>query len=227
MTCALPWPHEPSLASAWGTLSLVLFTRGRFAESELAARRALEHDAWLEDADELLEQRYHAALLTGDYATAAEACDRGRRTFPRDWRFVDCRLNLLREDGSRPADPALAWRLVAELESMDPPAHAAAAGRAYDPIYRRMVAASVSARGGDVSRARATLDRARVDAAADPDARVSLLYDEAYLLLLLGDRPAARERLGVYLAQRPWARQFAARDPLLRGLLTATRDSAR
>ena len=211
---------EPSLASAWGTLSFVLITRGKFAESDLAATRALELDAWLEDADELLERRYFSALMTGNYHAAAEACDRGRRAFPRRPRFVECRLTLLREDTARAPDAALAWRLVSELEVLDPPPRAAAAGRVYDPIYRRMVAAAVSARAGDAQRARAELARARVDAALDPDARVSLLVDEAYLLSLLGDRAAAVERLSVYVAQRPEDRAFLERDPLLKGLLT-------
>jgi DNA-binding SARP family transcriptional activator/TolB-like protein len=218
---------EPSLASAWGTLSLVLLTRGQFQNGDLAARRALEQDAWLEEADMLLNQYFHTALLLGDYRTADEACGQGRRRFPGDARFVQCRLLLLREDPSRAADATLAWRLVDELAVLDPPARAAAAGRVYDPIYRRMVAASVSARAGDTARARAELTRARLAAAPDPDARVSLLYDEAALLLLLGDRRGARERLDVYLAQRSWGREFAARDPLLRDLLSGSGASSR
>jgi hypothetical protein len=73
-------------------------------------------------------------------------------------------------------------------------------------------------RAGDASRARAELARARVDAAADPESRISLAYDEAFVLLLLGDREAARERLEVYLAQRPALRGALARDPLVREL---------
>ncbi|HEV3051674.1 MAG TPA: hypothetical protein VGX50_15320, partial [Longimicrobium sp.] len=185
---------EPSLASAWGKLSLVLYTLGRNAESALAAQRALQEDAWLEDAAELLNQRYYAAVQVEDYAAAGETCERARRAFPRDWRFVECRLTLMRLDARRPQDAELAWRLVAQLETMDPPATAAAAGRAYAPVYRRMAAAAVSVRAGDASRARAELARARVDAAADPESRISLAYDEAFVLLLLGDREAARER---------------------------------
>jgi DNA-binding SARP family transcriptional activator/TolB-like protein len=210
---------EPALASAWGTLSFVLITRGKLAESDLAARRALELDAWLENADQLLERRYFSALLTGDFRGAADACERGRRAFPGKPRFVECRLTLLRHDPSLAPDTALAWRLVAQLEAMDPPRRATVAGRAYDPVFRRMVAAAVSARAGDTARARAELARARVDAALDPDARVSLLPDEAYLLNLLGERAAAVERLRVYLAQRPQDRALFEREPMLRSLL--------
>ncbi|HYR09265.1 MAG TPA: hypothetical protein VEQ60_15885, partial [Longimicrobium sp.] len=211
----------PTLAGAWATLAFLLYARGDIAASEQMARKALEQDAWLEDADQVLERLFQAALMRADYRAAEEACDRGRASFPRDWRFVECRLSLLREDGTRRPDPVLAWRLVDELDALDPPARAVAAGRAYSPIYRRMLAAAVSARAGDTERARATLDRARVDAAADPQARVSLAYDEAVVLLLLGDRDQARERLEVYLAQNPGLRPFVARDPLLRELFTA------
>lgn len=210
---------EPGLASAWGSLSFLLATRGELAASAQAAERALEHDAWLEDADVLLGRRFYALFSIGDYRGAGEACGRGRRAFPRDWRFVECRLALMRADPSPAPDTALAWRLVAELEAMYPADAAAAEGRAYAAVFRRMLAAAVSARAGDADRARAVLARARVDAAADPEGRVSLAYDEAVLLLLLGDRAAARERLDVYLAQRPGARAALARDPLVRPLL--------
>jgi DNA-binding SARP family transcriptional activator/TolB-like protein/tetratricopeptide (TPR) repeat protein len=212
---------EPRLASAWGMLSRVLLTRGRLAESEMAIRRALEYDAWLEDADKLLLQHYYSALQVGDYRAAAESCERGRRAFPREWRFVECRLTLMRWNAALPPDTALAWRLVAELERMDPPAVAGAAGRAYSAVYRRMTAAAVAARAGDAERARAEMARARLDAALDPEARVSVVYDEAHLYLLLGDRARARERLDVYLAQRPAIRALMARDPLVRALSPA------
>ncbi|HST58203.1 MAG TPA: BTAD domain-containing putative transcriptional regulator [Longimicrobium sp.] len=212
---------DPSLASAWGRLSFVLTLRGQFAAADLAARRALEQDAYLEDGDELLNRRYYTALSAGDYRASEQACAHGRRVFSRDWRFVECSLTLLRWDTSRPPDAARAWRLVAELEGMDPPAAASAAGRAYAPVYRRVAAAAVSARAGDAGRARAELARARVDAAVDPETRVSLAYDEAVVLLLLGERAAARARLRVYLAHRPALRSMILRDPIVGPLLTS------
>ncbi len=47
---------------------------------------------------------------------------------------------------------------------------------------------------------------------------MALAYDEAYVLLMLGERDAARGRLEAYLAARPAVRPFLARDPLFRAL---------
>ncbi|MET0398152.1 MAG: hypothetical protein ABW277_15230, partial [Longimicrobiaceae bacterium] len=61
--------------------------------------------------------------------------------------------------------------------------------------------------------------RAREEVGGDPDLRLSLDYDEAYVRLLLGEREAARRLLSGVLARRPALRPFAERDPLFRGLL--------
>jgi TolB-like protein len=210
---------EPSRATAWSTLSLLLRVRGRFAESDQTARRALAEDAYLDDAAAIRQRLAFSAMSAGDFALARDECARGHAQFPADWRFVECRLTLLRQDPAQPPDPALAWRLVAELERLDPPGRAAAEGRAYTPLYRPMVAAAVSARAGEVARARAVLARTRA-LATTPDLRLSLDYDEAYLRLLLGERDSARARLDEMLAARPWLRPYVARDPLFRGLVT-------
>ena len=213
---------DSSRAEAWAVLSNLLVARGRFAEGGVAARHALRADAFLADADRMLLSLFFGALRGGDYRLAGEVCSQGAGLFPGDWRFVECRLTLLRADDSRAPEAALAWRLVAELEQLDPPARAAADGRAYAPIYRRMVAAAVSARAGDTARARLEVQRGRARAAAsgDPQSPVALAYDEAYVLALLGDRAGARARIREYLAARPALRPLVLRVPLLRGLVS-------
>ncbi len=210
---------EPSLASAWSTLSMVLRYRGHFAESDLAARRALAEDAYLEDADAVLHRLFFGALFVGDHREARSLCEQGRRRFPADWRFMECRLTLMREDPSQPPDPEQAWRLVAELDRLDPPAHALSEGRAYSPVYRRALTAAILARAGETDSARAVVARARRAVGSDDELRLSLDYDEAYVRLLLEEREAARRLLEGVLARRPALRPFAARDPLFRGLL--------
>jgi DNA-binding SARP family transcriptional activator/TolB-like protein len=211
---------EPTRASAWSTLSVLLRYRGRFAESDQAARRALAEDAWLAEADDILARLYHGASLLADYREAAALCDRGGRQFPDDWRFRECALALLRDDPARPPDPALAWRLLAEVERLDPPERARASGRAYSPLFRRALVAAVLARAGERDSARAVLARARGEAGDDRELRLSLAYDEASVHLLLGERNAARRLLDSLVAARPELAGFIGRDPLFRELFT-------
>ncbi|HEU4561351.1 MAG TPA: hypothetical protein VFS20_26090, partial [Longimicrobium sp.] len=205
---------EPSRASVWSRLSQVLRVRGRLAESELAARRALAEDAYLDDAADIRHRLFFSVLWRGDYAQAQDECLRGRAQFPADWRFTECTLTLLRNDRSRPPDPAAAWRLVAELDRLDPPARARAGGRPYTPIYRRMVAAAVSARAGDADSARAVTARARREVAGRPDQATSLDYDEAWVQLMLGDTATARSLLERAIRARPALRAYLLRDPM-------------
>jgi len=209
---------EPGRASAWSRLSQLLRLRGRLAESDLAARRALAEDAFLDDAADIRQRLFFNALWNADYAQAREQCDRGRTQFPGDWRFTECSLTLLRNDRSRPPDPAAAWRLVAELERLDPPTRARAQNRAYTPIFHRMVAAAVSARAGDADSARAVVARARREVAADPDLGPSLDYDEAWVRLMLGDTAGARALAARAMRSQPALQTYLLRDPFIRSL---------
>ncbi|HEY0018317.1 MAG TPA: BTAD domain-containing putative transcriptional regulator [Longimicrobium sp.] len=206
---------EPSRASVWSTLSQLLRIRGRLAESEMAARRALAADAYLDDMAAIRHLLYFSGLWRGDYAQAHEQCEQGAVQFPADRRFTECRLTLLRNDRTRPADAAAAWRLVAELDRMDPPARARAQNRVYGPIYRRMVAAAVSARAGDADSARAVVARARREVGAHPALAHSLNYEEAWVRLMLRDTAGARMLVDRMLAYRPSMREYLLRDPLV------------
>jgi DNA-binding SARP family transcriptional activator/TolB-like protein len=209
---------EPARAGTWSTLSQLLRIRGRLAESDLAARRALAEDAYLDEASEIRHRLFFTALWRADYPAARDECEQGHRQFPGDWRFTECQLTLLRNDRSRPPDAAAAWRLAAELDRLDPPARARAQGRAYGPLYRRMVAAAVSARGGNADSARAVVARARGEVAGDADLGFSLDYDEAWVRLALGDTTGARALVSRMMRYRPAMRSYLLRDPFVRGL---------
>lgn len=219
---------EPGLASAWGILSPLLRYRGRALEADAAARRALAEDAYLEDADVLLDLLFFSALQVGDYARADSVCRQAASRYPDDWKFAQCPLLLLRADTSRPPDAARAVRLVARLDRLDPPARAQSEGRAYAPLFRRAVAAAVLARAGAADSARAMLARARREAERDADLATSLAYDAAYVHRELGEPDSARALLEWAFTRRPQMRDFASRDPLFRGLpLPAPRSDPR
>ncbi|MGI9041363.1 MAG: protein kinase domain-containing protein [Gemmatimonadales bacterium] len=210
--------RDSTLSRAWATLSYVLWFKGSTAESGIAARRALREDTYLTNARGVLVRLFGTDLMLGDFARAKEWCQRGRLIFPQQWRFVECELTLMRHDLDAEPDPKRAWALVADLERIDPVESARATGRGYHPIYRRIVAATISARAGRRSLARSELLRARRATEGDSIMRLDLGYDEAYLRLVLGERRQAEDLLRRYVEARPMTRAYIARDPLFRDL---------
>lgn len=203
---------QPTLARAWGTLSAVLRFKGDAAAANVAARRALAEDAFLQDAPSILEALYTSEQLLGDYASARESCDDGHRRYPADRRFVQCRLTLMSVDTTG-ANPREAWALVTRLDAMDSPAQAAAARDPYNPIYWRMVAALVSARAGQRDTARAVIAWATRRIGNDPALRLDLDYDEACVRLALGQPEVALRLLTEYTKARPTLKSYIGRDP--------------
>jgi DNA-binding SARP family transcriptional activator/TolB-like protein len=210
---------DPDRATAWVTLSQLIRLGGGLAEAETAARRAREADAYLAVDAKAIEQMFRAAFAFEDFATARHWCGEGRRDYPADYRFWECEMAILARDPDSPASPDSAWRLLAALDRVDPAPRAAAAGRAYSPIFRRMMAAAVLARAGQADSARAVAARARREVQGDPVWLASFYWDEAYLHLLLGERARSAAVLDTFVSARPDLRDYVARERAFRGLL--------
>jgi len=202
---------DSTLATAWATLADVLNVRGAIAESEVAAARALEQDAWLEGADETFHRAFGSNLLLQRYADATRWCLEGQRVYPESWRFYECELTLMREDRSKPPNARRAWLLVARMDSLDPPERANATGHAYSPVYRRAVAAAVSARAGDRERAIREIAALRSSVSADSVLALDLLYEEAAVRYELGEIDEARRLITALFSARPMLRAQMAR----------------
>ena len=194
---------EPTLASAWGSLSRVHVARGDLATAERDARTALSMDAYLRDAPRILWAIYRASLMADSLSNAWRWCQRGLRSFPGNPQFIDCQVTLMAEDHRTKHDPKLAWKLVADGERIEPQERATAAGRPYLPTFRRMMAAVVSARAGQKDSARAVAARARTFVGTDRVLSTDFKYDDAYLQVVLGDEAAAIRLLSEYLSERP------------------------
>jgi serine/threonine-protein kinase len=203
---------------AWTTLSDLLWYKGSSAEAEIAGRRALTEDAYMVEAPDVFNQLYLADLWLGHFPQAAEWCRRGRVSFPTYWRFVECALTLMLHDVTLPANADSAWALVGVLDRLDPPPKARAEGRAYHTIYRRVVAATISARAGQRNIARTELARAISATKGDSVLKLDLAPDEAILRLALGDRERAAELVRGYLKARPMARDYFARERVFKDL---------
>jgi serine/threonine protein kinase/tetratricopeptide (TPR) repeat protein len=205
---------------AWATLGDLLWTKGSTAEAALATRRALQQDAYLTNAADIYSILFYNDLMLSNFSDAAQWCRRGQLAFPNKWRFLECELTLMRHDQASKPNPDSAWKLVRALERIHPADRARMEGLEYHTIYRRVVAATISARAGHRELARAEIARARRAVAGDTTLSRDLGYDEAYLRVVLGEPKRAVQLLRDYVRARPLARDYLARDPLLGDLLT-------
>lgn len=209
---------DSSLARGWATLSQVLRISGRLTDADRAARRALAEDEYIEEAPLILERLYRSSLYLARFDSAASYCERGARQFPDDYRFVECRLNLLSYEGGGHPDLRRARALQRELTQIDPPEASRAAGRAYTPLYRTMAVAKIAARAGQRDTAEALIQQVRIQVGEDLELRLSFAQDEAHVRLLLSQRDSVFPLLSYFLRGRPHDRGFIGQSPAFRSL---------
>lgn len=184
-------PHAQSL------LSSVLYVRGHFAEARTAARRALDADAYLTEADQLVNRLFQTSFELKDDAEAGHWCDEVRRRFTGHWPSAYCDLWLLAWAQEGNHDPRKAMHILETFA----PADAEAMRTAMRPRIT-MMSATVLARAGMKDSASAMMARARAAAPGD----VELHQLDAAGRMMLGDEDGAVQVLRDYLKQNPTAR---------------------
>ncbi len=196
---------NPSQAGAYATLSHLYYQTGSLADVYVAARNALEQDAYLSGADKILSRLFYSSYDLGQFSDAEHWCSEGHRRFPSDPVFTECHLWLLttRQDS---AEPQLAWRLLDSVVALTPKG-----GQAYQRIYDQALVAGVLARAGAADSARHLLQRTVSDAETDPTHDIA--YVKAMMYVILVDKPAALSQLSIYLAANPSKRKGLAQDP--------------
>jgi serine/threonine-protein kinase len=183
---------DRSRASANATLSHLYYQVGDLTKVLLSARAAYEHDAFLDSAPTILSRLFFASYDTEQFNEARSACEEGRRRFPSDHRFWECRIMVLALPTSTP-DVEEAWRFHRRTVELAPEAR-----RDYQEHRSMMLVGAVLARAELPDSARRVLLRARAGAEVDPN--LELPYIEAHARVLLGDHDEAVERLTAYLA---------------------------
>lgn len=190
---------DPALATAYSTLSHLRYQPPvrDLVGVTLAARRAYEADAYLEQTDRILWYVFRAHQDLGQFDRARRWCEEGRKRFPADFRFRLCRLRLL-TTGEHEPDVGEAWRLVDQVDSLAP-----ADRRPFFRTQAEMYAAGVLARSGFADSARSVLSSARSRVTPKMDPTNFLLGVEAYARVLLGDEERAIELLSRYVSANP------------------------
>jgi serine/threonine-protein kinase len=200
---------NPNQAGALGSLSHLYNNDPGTTISDvvLAARRAYEADAYLDNAPTILTRLFYAAYDEDQAVDAVKWCNEGARRFPDDSRFVSCKLWIMTMRGQN-ADPDSAWKLVRNAAITQ---DAATGSGAYREHEARMILAAVLARAGLGDSARSVARAARADTDIDPQRS---LYDiDAFVQLLAGDKAEALRSLKVYLAANPGRLKDFGSDP--------------
>ncbi len=181
---------DPSLASAYSTLSHLYYNTD-ILSALLAAQRAYETDAYLAAAPDVLWRLFWGSYDLERLTQARSWCDEGRRRFPDNFRFAECKLRELEIPGVTP-DVAEAWRLLDELTTLAP-------GSLSEYYHSRgsIIVAAVLSRAGHTDSARTVLAEAR--AGPEVDIYGDLPFFEAHVRTMLGDYDEAVSLLGRYV----------------------------
>src|SRR5256712_437921 len=183
------------LATAYATLSALQYQRGDISAVVIAAHRALEEDAYLDAADQVLWRLFLASYDGELHAEARNACEEGLRRFPQDYRFVDCQLWVM-TTAARPPDVTAAWRLFARLDTLAP-----ASLRAYERYQALTAVGAILGRAGLKDSARKVLLRSREGWTTPLGQEVA--GREAFARTLIGDYDEALKLLKRYIAGNP------------------------
>jgi serine/threonine-protein kinase len=187
---------DARLASAHAALSSLLYQRKEVVSAVLEARQAYDNDAYLRDAEAILDRLFWGTYDIAQFGEAQRWCAEGARRYPGSWRFTECQLWLMTIPNAD-LDIDRAWSLARQADGLTPAAQVPFRSR-----MRQIVVASVIGKAGRHDSAIAVLGRARTD---DPkiDPTQDLLGYEAVMRALIGDADTAITILQRYVATHP------------------------
>jgi TolB-like protein len=185
---------DPQRASAYSLLSHLFYNRADRVSVVLMSRRAYEEDAYLRDADRILERLFWAHYDMEQFRDANTWCEEGGRRFPDFYAFAECRLWLM-VSSAEPVSVDSAWTLQARLDSTAPTAAQKAKGQ--------ILVAGVLRNAGLPDSAENVFARGRLGEDVDP--LLESVAFEAAIRSVTGDSDGAIELLRRYLAANPTA----------------------
>jgi hypothetical protein len=183
-------------AGAWAALSSLYYRKQAIPEANRAAGKAYAADGYLASANTILRRLFSTSYDLELNPEALQWCDKGRKRFPADPFFVECRLWMYT---TRLALPNIdsAWTYQRRYVEMTAPG-----ARAYRDKYSRILVAGALARTGrDADSARHVLLSAR--ATPDIDADRELTGYEAFVRVILGDYDEAVDLIQSYALVHP------------------------
>jgi len=188
---------DPTLATAYSMLSHLQYNRNDMVAVVLNARRAYEEDAYLRDANRILERLFWAHYDLEQLRDARTWCSEGEARFPDDHVFEECQLWLMLSSGGD-VDVDQAWARRDRFVSQAP-----ASIRPYQERLGNLLVAGVLRQAGLQDSAEAMFERGASDEQIDPLA--DLWMYQAAIRSTTGDLKGAVEYLRRWLAANPTA----------------------
>ena len=196
--------RDGTQAAAYLVLSQLYYERKDNVSALLAARRAYEADAFLQNQNVNLLQLFWTHYDLEQFLDADRWCREGARRFPEDYGFAECQL-WLTIAAWKPVDVPGAWALAAKAVKLAPQDR-----QAFETRLGQIIVAGVLARSGLKDSARRVLATGRVSREVDPEDE--LRGYEAIPLIMLGDRADAIETLKSYVVLHPTHEFSVGRD---------------
>jgi eukaryotic-like serine/threonine-protein kinase len=195
---------DPLLASAYATLSRVMYEKKDVYSALDRARSAYNADRYLANSAAILDRLFYSSYDTGNFAEAESWCDEGERRFPRNPTFTRCHLWLMiAPDAAR--DVPEAWRLAVKLDSLYQSRSDSA--RQYQASFSRiLVGGAIGKKVAEqpsplIDSARRVLARARPDVRVDP--KHELAGYEGVMRAQIGDLDEAIGLFKEYVSFNP------------------------
>lgn len=166
-----------------------------------AAQSAMEADAFLVNADRIMDGLFWGYLDNQVFIPAERWCNEGAQRFGNQPVFTVCRLWLLATPATASVGPdevSRAWELVGTLDSL-------LSGDRYDPwlIEAEMATGGILARAGLVDSARVLFEGARSRLTPENDPEGTLLTVEAYMRTHAKDYDESIDLLKRYVLNSP------------------------
>ena len=185
---------NPVQAGAWASLSHLYYAAGSVVDVNMAAKRALEADAFLDNAIAILNRLFESSYDLEQFTDAAHWCDETKRRFPESSYAASCELFLLTTRAREP-DVDLAFRLADSVTVLTPGPR-----QEITRLQSQLLAAGVAARAGLKDSARRVIERSKGNAEIDPTRDLALIGAFAYALIGDNeDKDKAIELLKLYI----------------------------
>ena len=197
---------NPSQASALNVLSHMYIIEGRSAEAKLTAGDAYKADPYLIDANKTVWRLFQSSMDLELTTEAKKWCDEGARRFPKDPRFVECRLWLLMFRSQQPPPTAdQVWKAYDAYVAADKVSEPE-----FVKSYGMMLAAMGLNRAGLPDSARSVISHAQASESVDPGGDVAWL--EAMARAQLDEKDKVVSLMSRYYAKNPQRKQFSGHD---------------